>query len=538
MRNPSLRERVAARTAPPRRGRARRGVAWLVLTAFYLTPPGVPVAWAAPEGMQVEVGSATLTVNGSDSVISTETQQTIVGVDSIDVARDESLHVEQPTSDSRFLAKVHPGAPPTDISGVLSSNAVVYILNTAGVFFGNEAVVDVGRLVAGAGALSDEDFLAGRDRFTDLSGPVEVAAGAQLQADSVALLGRTVANHGTILAPDGMIALVAGGEVLLTSLDGRVRVRVEAPPEDPGGWAVQQTGTLDAGSGSVVLAAGDAYSLAMNHTGITRGRDVQLEGGDGGLVAVAGSIDASSHEPGGRGGSIRALGDRVAVLDAVLDASGDAGGGEILVGGDFRGEGDLRTARRTYVSDEAVLRADALEQGDGGRIIVWADEKTGFYGTLSARGGRAGGDGGFAEISGKLSLESRGDIDLSAPAGHSGALLYDPEMIEIVGGAPGPPPDPPDGSDVNDDADLLAGDSGAAGVILLSDVGDTAGVAPFIIYESEIEGTDADIFLEAGRSVLARGTFDHQTVDDEGVSEGPNVVRLIRDNGLFIATGT
>jgi filamentous hemagglutinin family protein len=531
-RRPAAGAQVRRRAA--RKGRAsaagcgswRRRVAWLVLTVFYLTPPGVPVAWAAPEGMEFEVGSGALRQDGSHFVITTDTQQTIVSVNGIDVPVDQSLEIAQPGSDSRFLAKVRPGAPPTDISGELSSNAIVYILNTAGVFFGNEAVVDVGRLVAGAGALSNEDFLAGRDHFTDLSGPVEVAAGAQLHATSVALLGRTVANHGTILAPDGMIALVAGGDVLLSKVDGRVLVRVEAAPEDPGVWAVEQTGTLDAGGGSVVLAAGDAYSLAMNHSGITRARDVQLEGGDGGLVAVSGEIDASNREPGGRGGSIRVLGDRVAVLDAVLDASGDAGGGEILVGGDAHGEGELRAARRTYVGDEAVLRADALGAGDGGRVIVWADEKTGFYGTLSARGGAAGGDGGFAEISGRYSLESRGDIDLSAPAGRSGALLYDPEKIEIVGGEA-------DGSDSPDlSANQLTGDDGTAGIILFGDDGDLS--APFVIYESEIEETEANIFLEANRSVIATGTFDHETLD----KEGPDVVRLVNDNGLFIATGT
>jgi hypothetical protein len=311
-------------------------------------------------------------------------------------------------------------------------------------------------------------------------------------------------------------------------------VRVEAPPEDPGAWGIQQTGTLDAGGGSVMLAAGDAYSLAMNHSGITRGRDVQLEGGDGGLVAVSGAIDASNREPGGRGGSIRVLGERVAVLDAALDASGDAGGGEILVGGELRGEGALRTAKRTYVSDQAVLRADAVETGDGGRIIVWADEKTGFFGTLSARGGEGGGDGGFAEISGRYSLESRGDIDLSAPAGRSGTLLYDPEDIEIVGGEP-PDPGPPDGDDVDLDPDLLVGDTGVAGDILFTDLGDPSSLPPFTIYESELEGTDADIVLRANRSVIAKGTFDHET---EEFAEGLNVVRLKNDNDFFIFTAT
>ena len=39
--------------------------------------------------------------------------------------------------------------------------------------------------------------------------------------------------------------------------------------------------------------------------------------------------------------------------------------------------------------------------------------------------------GGFAEISGKRSLVSRGEIDLGATKGQTGTLLYDPLRIEM-----------------------------------------------------------------------------------------------------------
>lgn len=513
-----------------RRAAARRAVAWLLIAVFQLAPPGVPAAFAAPEGEQVVHGEAHFERDGAHTLITTTTQQTIIDYDSFDIERHESVRIDQPDAASRVLNRVHP-SDPTHIDGALSSNGIVYILNASGVFFGNEAIVDAARLVAGAGQLSNEDFLNGIDHFTDVDGAVGVAAGGRIEAASVILVGRSVANHGTILAPDGMIALVAGGDVVLTEIDGRMRVRVEAVPDDPGNWAVRQAGTVDAGRGNVVLSAGDAYSLAMNHSGITRGREVLVEGGDGGLVVVAGEIDASNLEVGGRGGSIRVLGEKVAVLDAVLDASGDAGGGEILIGGDYRGGGETRTARRTYVDEAAQLNADALTQGNGGRAIVWSDEKTGFFGTLSARGGAAGGDGGFAEISSKGGLESRGAIDLSAPAGRAGTLLYDPEKIEIVGGE-GPEMDGTD-ADGSNDAELLWSDDGVAGSVLFDDSGDPA-AEPFIIYESEIEKTDADIFLQAAHSITAKGSFDHETESGEGV----NVVVLMKDRTLVLQTGT
>ena len=493
------------------------GVLWLVL-ALLASP-----VLAGPQGEQVVSGEATFTRDGDLTVINTSTPQTIVHyLGGFDIAVHETVSINQPDALSNIL-NYDLSSDPTSIQGRLFSNGGVWIVNPVGVFFGDQAIVDVGRLVAGAGGVADEDFLAGVERLTDLSGSVEVASGAQIRAaDSVLLAGAAVANYGNISAADGMIALVAGGEVRLARVDGRVFVTADrAVAPDPERWAVVQAGTLDAGRGSVSLTAGDAYSLALNHTGITRAREIHVEGGDDGLVEVAGTLDASSDAAGETGGRIAVLGDRVLLGAAALDASGAAGGGEILVGGDYQGGGDVRTARRTVVSPDAVLRADAGSDGDGGRIIVWADEATHFYGTLSARGGSDGGDGGFAEISGAQSLVSRGAIDLGASAGRAGTLLYDPKDIVIAGGDQ-------DGSDDPDpSADLLAGSS--LGQVLFGDASELA--TPFTIYESEIEGTNANVVLEATNSITATGTFDHVAS-----GEATGVVRITDGNSLAMRT--
>ncbi len=99
---------------------------------------------------------------------------------------------------------------------------LMVFVNPAGVFFGRQAIVNVGMLHAVGGSLSDEDFLNGIDRFTNLSGAV-VNEGF-INAGEVYLIGSRVANYGTIVAPDGVIALVAGDEVYLTRRDIRVHV--------------------------------------------------------------------------------------------------------------------------------------------------------------------------------------------------------------------------------------------------------------------------------------------------------------------------
>ena len=115
------------------------------------------------------------------------------------------------------------------------------------------------------------------------------------------------------------------------------------------------------------------------------------------------------------------------------DASGRDGGGEILIGGDYQGKNPLvPNAARTYVGSDAVINASALENGDGGKVILWANEDTRFYGTILARGGADSGNGGFVEVSGKESLDFNGVVDASAPQGTTGTLLLDPQFLIVA----------------------------------------------------------------------------------------------------------
>ena len=460
---------------------------------------GVPaLAAAAPADEKVVSGSATFTREGSLTLITTSTPQTVVNYSSFDIGRTEAVRIDQPSATSQIVNNVL-STNPTQIDGMLTSNGQVFIVNPVGVFFGDHAIVDVGRLVAAAGTVDPAELLSGTERFSQLTGRVEVGAGAQIRAaDSVLLVGAAVANYGNISAADGMVALVAGGEVRLARVDGRVIVTADrAIAPDPNLWGVVQAGEIDAGKGGVSLTAGDAYSLAINHTGITRARDIAVAGGDG-VVSVSGALDASDRSAGATGGAITVTGDRIALLGAQLDASGSAGGGSIRVGGDVHGEGELPNAKRTYVDANSTLRADAIETGDGGKVIVWSDEATRFYGKLSARGGAAGGDGGFAEISG-ASLDARGSVDLSASAGKVGTLLYDPKDIVLHAGTL-------DGTDAPDTSDAqLSNGQDSIGLVLFGTPDEAT--TPFDVYESELEGTQANIVLEATNSISSPDTF-------------------------------
>ena len=479
----------------------KRILALALAAALAASPAGAELS-----GEVVQRGNVSIHRDGSVTAIDAS-DGAIIQFDRFDVLRHETVRFNQPSESARVLNRVL-GRDPSRIDGSLFANGHVYILNSAGVFIGGEAVIDVGGLVAAAGHLSDADFLAGVDRFTDVTGSVENHG--SIRADVVGLIGRTVANLGSIVSDGGMIALAAGEEVFLTSRDGRVVIQVAGPPAEALadlGAGVRQGGLLDAGTGSVNLTTGDAYALAINHTGITRGLDVEMDGGATGRVDLAGEVDASNAVPGGRGGSVRVLGDRIALGDVRIDASGEAGGGEVKVGGALGGGGALPAARRTYVSRDAEIAADALSAGDGGEVVVWADEVTGFEGRISARGGERGGDGGFVEVSGREQLVYRGTADLRAPAGETGTLLLDPGTLTIVAGDGGAG----DGSlnDLLDDGAIRRGDGGAMETITQNAL--------------QMQSMDSNVVLEATEDVVVN------KLDNDELLLGENVFTVIAD---------
>src|SRR6202030_3814459 len=109
------------------------------------------------------------------------------------------------------------------------------------------------------------------------------------------------------------------------------------------------------------------------------------------------------------------------------------GGGKVLIGGDTGGghpgaaagaialaklePGTIPTATTVSVDAASVINASATNQGNGGKVILWSDQQTTFAGTIFARGGPAGGNGGFVETSSHGQLAFTGTADLLAPLG-------------------------------------------------------------------------------------------------------------------------
>jgi hypothetical protein len=194
--------------------------------------------------------------------------------------------------------------------------------------------------------------------------------------------------------------------------------------------------------GSIVAEAGriGMAGVLVRNSGSINASSVVNEGGrvflkaTGDMLVDGGKLEARSGS--GKGGQVDVLGDRVAVMNAAeIDVTGATGGGRIRVGGDFQGKNpDIQNASITYFSQDAVLKADASGTGDGGTVIVWADDTTRAYGHIFARGGANGGNGGFIETSGHRYLDVEGiRVGAGAAKGAAGTWLLDPDNITIVG---------------------------------------------------------------------------------------------------------
>jgi len=411
-------------------------------TALQLATPS---ALAAPqiEGT-VRYGDVNIQQqNATTTNVNQGSQKAIMDLTVLRVPQNNTLNFNQPGKDAVFLGRAV-GNTPFENYGTINANGQLFLVNPQGVYFAPGSSVNVGGLVASTNDIRNEDFLAGRYVFQGNGGTGTVVNAGKIEAPSgyAALIGRKVSNEGTIVART--VALAAGNRVALDMIGDRlISVRVEQAAL---GAAALNKGTILAEGGSVYLLARSADALldtVVNNTGIIRANSlverngvIVLDGGSQGVVANSGTLDVSGKEPGATGGTVKVLGEYVGLFNGSrIDASGDAGGGTVLIGGNFHGFGPEQNAKETYVASDTVINADAINSGNGGHIAIWSDNGTEFYGAVSARGGAQSGDGGFVEISGKDSLVFAGNVDTSAPKGSGGNLLLDPADIFIIDGA-------------------------------------------------------------------------------------------------------
>jgi filamentous hemagglutinin family protein len=347
-----------------------------LLVVLLLAPAG---ARANPKGGKVVSGSGSIRSGVGRVDIHQLSKSATLTWDSFDIAPGEITQFHQPGSDAVAINRIFSGDA-SQILGSLQANGHVYLINPHGILFGREAQVNVHALIA----------------TTTFDG-TDLAGGGGFDVSAQAVPGAAVVNKGTITSgAGGFVYLIApfarnGGDGVITSPEGQVMIEAGATVllsdrPDGRGFAVE-------------------YSAPPGGEAVNLGRIVA----DGGFARLRGEIVR-------QGGLVQAnaVREKDGVIELVAESELTLGAGSVT-----------RAAGGTEAGSHA------------GTIDAWSDGSARVEegAVVDVSASAAGGDGGFAEVSARDTVEIAGSFAAGAGAGgEKGEVLFDPEDI-VIGGA-------------------------------------------------------------------------------------------------------
>src|SRR5215813_2739617 len=464
----------------------------LLLTTAALLALGAAPAAGGPAGGTVVGGTATIQGQGGPAVtVNQSSGSAIINWNTFNIGVNESVRFNQPGASSVILNRVTGGLGPSEILGTLTANGRVFVINRDGILFGPSAVVNTAGFLATTHDIKNSDFMAGRYNFNIPGRPdASIVNQGRITATSggfAALVAPGVRNTGTITATLGTVALVSGngftldlyGDKLITlAVNDQIASKViDVSTGKPLKSLVSNEGRIRANGGRVELTAAAARTVVdsvINTSGVITANSIghrngmivlaaatgasKPAGAPTQTVKISGTLSAAGKKKGTEGGTILVTGENIKLASARVDASGRAGGGKVLIGGDWGGGKPnkglvanpsaklesfvIPTATTVSVDAGTTINASARGRGNGGKVVLWSDSETTFAGTILARGGARSGDGGFVEVSSHQLLNYSGTTDTRAPGGTVGTLLLDPENLYVNANGLPPNSDP------------------------------------------------------------------------------------------------
>jgi filamentous hemagglutinin family protein len=368
------------------------GVGFLAGGQALAAPPTIN---QLPTGAQVTAGavniSQTQTTTAASMAIKQASQQAIVNWQSFNVGANAQVNITQPDSGSVLLNRVL-DTNPSQIFGQIKANGQVFLTNPNGVYFAPGSSVDVGSFTATTHGISDSDFLSGHYQFKRNGATGSILNQGSITAGLggyIALLAPEVRNQGVVVAQVGGAVAMAAGESMQLQFNANKQLTNVLVTLATIQTLVDNGQAVHAPGGLIILSAQAANGLL------------------GGVVKNSGAISAT---------------------------------GLVSDGGSIR----LSASHKIELAQRSSIRADAAPNsaGNGGRIEIIADlsqatSSTQVDGTLSAKGGDQGGDGGFVETSAaNLNIAETTGVSTLAPKGNAGTWLLDPEdfTVAVVGG--------------------------------------------------------------------------------------------------------
>lgn len=353
----------------------QRIVASVILCAYLIQLAIVPVVLANPTGLSSPTPGVNFSgVGTSNLTITSSALRSIVNAQGFDIGRNETTSVIQ-ASNAAMMVRIG-SLNPTSIDGHLNAIGQLILLNPNGIIFGPHAQINVGALIASSLNLSNANFLAGYYLFqgAGIEGMVKNMGAIHGSHEGVYLLAPNVENSGVITSAGGNIVLAAGAKAFLSDRpDGRGFL---AELSNPVGQAVNLKDLITDG-GNITLAG-----RIVNQAGLIRADSVREQNGKIELLAS----EAVTLQDGSR--------------------TLARGGGGVSNGGTIRAIADLTNGTATF---------------EKGALI-------------DVSGGKNGGNGGFAEVSGATVRLGGHFLGRALPGFTGGRFLIDP-IVSSVGPA-------------------------------------------------------------------------------------------------------
>ena len=236
------------------------------------------------------------------------------------------------------------------------------------------------------------------------AGNIDIAA-----AQAIAVSGRIFAN-GVVTDPAHIVANALGGSIQL-----QASRRVDLT-----------TAVLDA-SGE-----GGAGRIHIQADGVPTPADNPAQTPVKGVVLLNTNTVLRVNSPRAQAGRVEIEGDDITLdTGTLIEAKGATQGGTVLIGGDWQGGGTMRQATTVTMSADSTIDASATDNGNGGQVVLWsavdtANSVTTVNGTIAAKAGFNGGNGGRVETSGHLLNIDGVTVDAGSVIGDAGLWLIDP----------------------------------------------------------------------------------------------------------------
>lgn len=406
------------------------------------------IAYALPEGYQVQAGSAEFNQPNEQTLNVTTSDRVIINYNSFSIAQPEAVNFYQPASSSVALNRIV-GLSPSEIFGTLTATGKIFLVNPNGILFGPTSYVDVAGLVASTLDITNEAFLSGNyvfNKYADKVGASVINQG-YIQAKEAVLMGQAVKNEGQIVTTLGK-TISASGEKMTLGLDtaGMISVAIDEAVKEKmtvNGEqltdGVKNTGEIRADGGIVVLTAkalDNIFDYAVNNEGIIQAKS--LVAGNGTIELVAwgenskitnsGTLDVSSTADGVDGGSVNVSADYIDNIGKIIaDAADYSQAGNI----------SLVANKKLSLEDTSLISVAGKDiESSGGNVYLYSYGDAYAKGgqTIDISGGTISGDGGFGRFSAVKHISLDGNFIGETTSGFREAeFIIDPESSTISG---------------------------------------------------------------------------------------------------------